>query len=77
MKMIKEHGGYSIAVYGDKNKKKTALKLIKENRVNFVCPADYSKGKEIYNVVTTTIDKIKSDFEFNHLQASHKSKISK
>jgi hypothetical protein len=75
MKMIKEHGGHSIAVYGDKKKKETALKLIKENRVNFVCPADYTKEKEMYNVVKTTIDKIKSDFEFNHLQDTHKSKI--
>ncbi|GHS97946.1 hypothetical protein FACS189421_05660 [Bacteroidia bacterium] len=77
MKLIKQQGGFSIAVYRPKSKKSGAEKLIAEDRVNFVCPADYSEGKEIYNVVTTTLDKIKSDFEFNHLQESHKSKISK
>ena len=74
MKLVKEHGGNSIAVYKprDANKKIIAEKLISENRVNFVCPADYSKDKEIYKVVTTIIDKIKSDYDFENLQKLHK-----
>ncbi|OJU35689.1 MAG: phosphoserine phosphatase [Bacteroidales bacterium 45-6] len=76
MKLIKGQGGHSIAVYkpGSSKKKATAEKLIKENRVNFVCPADYSENKEMYKVVKTIIDKIKADVEFNNLQKSHKSK---
>ncbi len=74
MKLVKEHGGNSIAVYKsrDSKKKLIAEKLITENRVNFVCPADYSKDKEIYKVVTTIIDKIRSDYDFENLQKLHK-----
>ncbi len=79
MKLVKEHGGNSIAVYKprDGNKKIIAEKLISENRVNFVCPADYSEDKEIYKVVTTIIDKIKSDYDFENLQKLHKANADK
>lgn len=76
MKLIKQQGGRSIAVYNPSKraKKATAEKLIAENRVNFVCPADYSKDSEIYKVVTTIIDKIKSDYEFKKLLIAHEKK---
>lgn len=76
MKMIKEHGGHSIAVYdkADKNKEETALQLIRDNRVNFICPADYREGKEIYDVVTNILNKIKADFEFQQLLDNHRKK---
>ncbi|MFA6706266.1 MAG: haloacid dehalogenase-like hydrolase, partial [Bacteroidales bacterium] len=79
MKLVKEHGGNSIAVYKprDSKKKLIAQKLITENRVNFVCPADYSKDKEIYKVVTTIIDKIRSDYDFENLQKLHKANADK
>ena len=77
MKMIKEHGGHSIAVYGNKAKRETALQLIKDNRVNFVCEADYRKGKEIDKVVRTVLDKIRYDFAFNCLLDEHKKKAMK
>ena len=51
--------------------------MISENRVNFVCPADYSKDKEIHKVVTTIIDKIKSDYDFENLQKHHKANADK
>jgi phosphoserine phosphatase len=71
MKLVKQQGGYSIAVYKPKSKKATAEKLIYEHRVNFVCPADYSKNGKIYKVVTAIIDKIKSDIEFGKLEQTH------
>lgn len=76
MKLIKDQGGHSIAVYkpGSSKKKQTAENLIRENRVNFVCSADYSENKEMHKVVKTIIDKIKADTDFNTLQESHKSK---
>jgi 2-hydroxy-3-keto-5-methylthiopentenyl-1-phosphate phosphatase len=79
MKMIKEHGGHSIAVYANGNsvKKATALQLIKDNRVNFVCPADYRAGKEINMVVKRILDKIKADYEFQRLLDLHHKKIKK
>ena len=79
MKMIKEHGGHSIAVYANGNsvKKAMALQLIKDNRVNFVCPADYRAGKEINMVVKRILDKIKADYEFQRLLDLHHKKIKK
>lgn len=78
MKLIKEQGGHSIAVYKPGSaKKKTAEKLINENRVNFVCAADYSENKEMHNVVKTIIDKIKADTDFRNLQERHKTKAVK
>lgn len=79
MKMIKEQGGHSIAVYnpGNSKKKETAEKLIRENRVNFVCPADYTEEKDIYKVVKRIFDKINSDVEFDRLLKIHKNKSEK
>lgn len=79
MKMIKEHGGHSIAVYanGNSGKKATALQLVKDNRVNFVCPADYRAGKEINMVVKRILDKIKADYEFQRLLDWHHNKAQK
>ncbi len=76
MKLIKQQGGHSIAVYKprDTKKKSIAEKLIKENRVNFVCGADYSEGKEMHKVVQRIIDKIVSEAEFNDLLLDHKEK---
>lgn len=78
MKLVKEQGGHSIAVYKPgSTKKKTAEKLINENRVNFVCSADYSENKEMHNIVKIIIDKIKADTDFVNLQEKHKAKAVK
>lgn len=70
MKMVKEHGGHSIAVYGEESKRPMAQKLIDEHRVNFVCHADYREGSEIHAVVTKILDKIKADYDIDRLVAS-------
>lgn len=69
MKMVKSNGGYSIAVYKprDSKKKEMAGKLILDNRVNFVCPGDYTEGSQMYDVVTTILKKIKYDYDFELL----------
>lgn len=70
MKIVKMFGGNSIAVYNpDKPEKKNiATTLLKQDRVNFVCSADYRKDSEMYRVVTTIIDKIKAEDNFHTLQ---------
>lgn len=70
MKIVKMFGGNSIAVYQDENtkQKNTAHKLLHQNRVNFICRADYSIGSEIYEVVTTIINKVKAEDDFVRLQ---------
>lgn len=65
MKLVKEQGGYSIAVFNPKKlaKKKTSEKLKRENRVNFCIPADYSVGSKIETMVETIVDKMASDYK--------------
>lgn len=76
MKLVKNQGGYSIAVYRpDSSKLGAAKKLISDGRVNFVCEADYQENGEIFEIVKTIIDKMKSDYEFEKLQKKHQNKL--
>lgn len=70
MSVVKDKGGHSIAVYGDDRKKETAMRLIKENRVNLACKADYSEGGEIHTTVCRILNKIRADYDLQ-LVTSH------
>lgn len=74
MKVVKDHGGHSIAVYrpGDEGAKKTAIKLINELRVNFACPANYREGKMLDKITRHILDKIAADNEFERLERLNK-----
>ena len=74
MKIVKMFGGNSIAVYSPDNahQKETARKLLRQDRVNFICQADYRVGGQIYEVVTTLIDKIKAENDFHTLQRKNR-----
>ena len=74
MKIVKMFGGNSIAVYSPENQRQhdTARKLLKQDRVNFICQADHRVGGQIYEVVTTIIDKIKAENDFHALQRKNK-----
>jgi len=77
MRMVKQNGGNSIAIYNPKDEKKMALakRLIHENRVNFACAADYSKNKEIYTIVESILSQIKSNFDFHQLEKQNQGKL--
>ena len=49
MKLVKQNGGHSIGVY-DKNKS-TVNQLMYDDRINFVCKADYTEGSELFEKV--------------------------
>ena len=73
MRLVKNFGGHSIAVYnpdGEKSARKDMTSLIRDNRVNYVCPADYTEGSEIDTVVKTIIDKIAVDTRLDKLTVS-------
>jgi hypothetical protein len=61
--LVKSLGGHSIAVYKPKTPgtKGKAEKLIEDGRVNFITPADYTKGSNIENIVKAVMNKIASD----------------
>ena len=69
MKIVKMFGGNSIAVYkpGVESKRHTAKKLLRQKRVNFICPADYSRDSRMYKVVCAIIDKIKAEYVLRSL----------
>lgn len=69
MKIVKMFGGNSIAVYNPatERKKRIARKLLRQNRVNFMCPADYSKDSPMYGIVCAIIDKIRAEHELKKL----------
>lgn len=79
MKLVKQQGGCSIAVYKPRNPKKKACaeKLVHDNRVNFACPADYSKGSELYKTVEAIIKRVKSDYDFRAIEKANQSKYVK
>lgn len=60
MKLVKDQGGYSIAVYQPHSKirKVQAYKLMEDDRVNFVAPADYTDGSMIDLQVKAVINKM-------------------
>ena len=70
MRLVKNFGGHSIAVYNpqEKGKRKEMNTLIRDNRVNYVCAADYSDGSEMDVVVRAIIDKIAADVRLEELE---------
>jgi hypothetical protein len=69
MKIVKMFGGHSIAVYDPSNKKKmnVAKKLLRQQRVNFITPTDYTKDSRTYKIVCSIIDKVRIDHELAKL----------
>ena len=69
MKIVKMFGGHSIAVYDPMDKKKTnvAKKLLRQQRVNFITPTDYTAESRTMKIVCSIIDKIRIDFELEAL----------
>lgn len=69
MKIVNMFGGHSIAVYkpGDEKKRKVAVKLQKQGRVQFVSPAIYTPNSHAFKIVCAIIDKIKADYALKAL----------
>lgn len=70
MKLTKELGGHSIAVFNPVNdvKKQYVERILSQNRVNFVAAADYSEGNTLDKQVKGVIDKIGLDIYLNSLK---------
>lgn len=69
MKITKEKGGNAIAVYRPKTThRRTAIKLLADNRVNFALPADYREDSELDHVVKTILDKMATERDLDLLK---------
>lgn len=68
MKLVKENGGQSIAVY---TKKEIVEPLLSNRRVDFICEADYREGKELDETVKLILQKmqiVNQLVDKNHIQ---------
>ena len=62
MKIVKQGGGTSIGVYNpDKCNLERVKKLLKQERIDFLMPADYSEGSKIENIVKAVLKKVKAE----------------
>ena len=63
MRLVKQQGGHSIAVYNPSSERnrQTSERLLHDQRVNYVCPADYRVDRPIDRLVHAIIDRIASD----------------
>ena len=68
-RLVKGQGGHSIAVYkpNARGARDKAKALIKQNRVNFIAPANYLPGNRIDLIVRAIIDRVASDAAMNRL----------
>jgi haloacid dehalogenase-like hydrolase len=64
MKLVKEQGGYSIAVYRSRIHKahKRSKGLLQRDRVNSIAPADYRDKKTLDIKIKETINKMMADY---------------
>ncbi len=75
MRLVKDQGGYSIAVYAD-GERNRAQKLLSDGRVHFVAPADYSKGRVLDRQVKLVIDKMAAQALVQREQVANSVKFS-
>lgn len=66
MKMVRHNAGTSIGIFDqadwtDKKHQKKIYKLISEDRVSYVAPADYSDGSQLDIIVKGVLDRIISE----------------
>jgi len=58
MKLVSTYGGHSIGVYnGETNDKTKVYKMMRDGRIKYFAPADYSEGTELDALVKAIIDR--------------------
>ena len=58
MKLVNSYGGHSIGVYDpDTENKARVQKMMRENRIRYYAPADYTEGSELDRLMLMVLDK--------------------
>ena len=61
MKLVHSNGGYSIGVFNNETKEKSKVyKMMRDKRIGFFAPADYSEGSNLEFLVQKIIDNVAS-----------------
>ena len=68
MKLVKQYGGHSIAIYNKKEKKKVEP-LLRDERVNFICESNYAENSQLETLVKQIIKKVAADNELLDISA--------
>jgi hypothetical protein len=74
MRLVKEYGGKSIAVYNDASEKSKGIakKLIDDGRANYMVKADYSANSDMEKLMKKIIDHMKADSELEELEGKYR-----
>ena len=58
MKLVNSYGGYSIGVYDPDTQNKDKVKrMIRDNRIRYYAPADYTEGSGLDTLVKQIIER--------------------
>ena len=58
MKLVNLNGGHSIGVYNNETKdKRKVFRMLSENRIRYIAPADYTDGSQLESLVKQIIDR--------------------
>ena len=76
MTFVKKQGGVSIAIY-PKGKKNKVTGLLLDNRVNYLCPADYQEGSELDSLVKCIMQEMQLSHTLMLKQKQQKSRETK
>ena len=78
MKLVNANGGHSIGVYNSKTQDKTKVyKMMREDRIKYFVPADYSEGSDIDTLLKMIIDKTAANEKLEELHNKHKDENTK
>lgn len=73
MKLVNANGGHSIGVFNHETKDKTKVyNMMRDNRIRYFVPADYSEGTELDVLVKSIIDRTASNEHLESIHYSHK-----
>lgn len=73
MKLVKSYGGYSIGVFNPDTKDKAKVhKMMRDGRIGYYVPADYSDGTEIDTLVKTIIDRTAANERLESIHHQHR-----
>lgn len=73
MKLITAYGGYSIGVYNSKTEEKAKVyKMMRDGRIRYFAPADYTDGKELDGLVKSIIDRTVANETLENMHYKYK-----
>lgn len=72
MKLVKNQGGHSIAVYSEDKEggKNHALRLLRDGRVNFIAEGVYTKNSKMFRYTSSVIDMVAASYDLYLLTKS-------